>query len=272
MFQSNKYSITYYNIIHNAQSRVATPTGYFEKHHIIPKSLGGSDSPSNLVLLTAREHFVCHLLLPKFTTGDAKRKMSYAAHMLLNIKRDCQIRYVPSSRIYEMVKKEFIKTHRERFTGRKLSDDQKAQISSAHKGIPESKESNLKRSIALKGIPKGPMSEETKKKLSKSKKGKPSKNKGGTTSLKGMTYEEIHGEEKAKQLKNDRSKKLKNRTVSNETKQHWSNVRKGKGIGGDNPNAKPIVVNGAEYPSKKDACEALKISAYLLSKLIKITS
>ena len=38
---------------------------YTEKHHIIPKSLGGSDDKCNIVELTAREHFVCHLLLSK---------------------------------------------------------------------------------------------------------------------------------------------------------------------------------------------------------------
>jgi len=39
--------------------------GYFEKHHIIPKCMGGSDSPDNIVALTAREHFVAHQLLVK---------------------------------------------------------------------------------------------------------------------------------------------------------------------------------------------------------------
>ena len=35
---------------------------YYENHHIIPKCLGGSDKNENRVLLTAREHFVCHKL------------------------------------------------------------------------------------------------------------------------------------------------------------------------------------------------------------------
>ena len=34
-----------------------------ENHHILPKCLGGNNSPENLVLLTEREHFVCHKLL-----------------------------------------------------------------------------------------------------------------------------------------------------------------------------------------------------------------
>lgn len=38
---------------------------YYERHHIIPKSLGGLDVEYNTVLLTAKEHFVSHLLLVK---------------------------------------------------------------------------------------------------------------------------------------------------------------------------------------------------------------
>lgn len=38
---------------------------YYEKHHIIPRCIGGSDNELNLVLLTAREHFLAHYLLCK---------------------------------------------------------------------------------------------------------------------------------------------------------------------------------------------------------------
>ena len=39
------------------------PACYTEKHHIIPKCIGGTDDSSNLVVLTAREHFIAHQLL-----------------------------------------------------------------------------------------------------------------------------------------------------------------------------------------------------------------
>ena len=39
--------------------------GYTEKHHIIPACLGGSNSSDNIVSLSAREHYICHLLLTK---------------------------------------------------------------------------------------------------------------------------------------------------------------------------------------------------------------
>lgn len=36
---------------------------YYERHHIVPKWLGGKDTKDNLVLLTAREHYIAHYLL-----------------------------------------------------------------------------------------------------------------------------------------------------------------------------------------------------------------
>ena len=55
---------------------------YFETHHKVPVSLGGTDDKSNLVDLTAREHYIAHLLLVKiYEKGEDKskyRKMLYA--------------------------------------------------------------------------------------------------------------------------------------------------------------------------------------------------
>lgn len=76
MFKENKYSQIYFNIIKRAKSR--EKIGYTECHHIIPRSLGGKDDPDNLVELTAKEHFICHLLLPKMTIGEHHYKMVYA--------------------------------------------------------------------------------------------------------------------------------------------------------------------------------------------------
>jgi hypothetical protein len=79
MYLQNKYTRWYYNIVQRAQLRILPQDIYTEKHHIIPQSLGGDNSTTNLVHLTAREHFVCHLLLTKMTTGLQRRSMAYAA-------------------------------------------------------------------------------------------------------------------------------------------------------------------------------------------------
>jgi len=76
MFINNKYRTWYYSIINNAL--IAGREEYVEKHHIIPKSLGGSNSAENIVRLTAKEHLLCHKLLVKITEGRAQSKMQMA--------------------------------------------------------------------------------------------------------------------------------------------------------------------------------------------------
>lgn len=46
-----------------------------ERHHIIPRSMGGNNNPDNLVYLTPSEHYKAHYLLWKFTGSI---KMAYA--------------------------------------------------------------------------------------------------------------------------------------------------------------------------------------------------
>lgn len=61
-----------YQKIYNSiiQNRLNNPyNGYTETHHIVPKSLGGLSDNDNLVKLTAREHFICHVLLVKIHEG-----------------------------------------------------------------------------------------------------------------------------------------------------------------------------------------------------------
>jgi hypothetical protein len=94
VYLQNKYTRWYYNIIDRARSRQTH--GYTERHHIIPRSLGGDNTKNNLVELTAREHFVCHLMLARMTTGDAKKKMIRSVFYLTGkgkAKRNNSIRY-----------------------------------------------------------------------------------------------------------------------------------------------------------------------------------
>jgi hypothetical protein len=90
MYLDNKYTLLYFKIIKNAISRkfkskteAKRHLGYIEEHHIIPKSLGGDNSNDNLVYLTAREHFICHRLLIKMTSDDARIKMCMALQAML---------------------------------------------------------------------------------------------------------------------------------------------------------------------------------------------
>ena len=80
MFINNKYKSWYNSIIQKANNR--TISTYKEKHHILPRCLGGKDNQENLVELTAREHFIVHMLLCKFTKGQARIKMLYAFNFM----------------------------------------------------------------------------------------------------------------------------------------------------------------------------------------------
>ena len=81
-FIKNKYTRWYYEIIEKAKIRICEDVT--EKHHILPKSLGGSDTPENLVALTCKEHFICHWLLTKMTVSKEKVKMVFALRMMMN--------------------------------------------------------------------------------------------------------------------------------------------------------------------------------------------
>lgn len=45
-------------------------SGYTERHHIIPRCLGGSDAVGNLIDLTPEDHYFAHLLLAKIHGGQ----------------------------------------------------------------------------------------------------------------------------------------------------------------------------------------------------------
>jgi|SRR5882762_721123 len=77
---SSKYQRWYDQIITRAKSRRIDE--YSERHHILPRSLGGGDEENNLVTLTYREHFLAHWLLVKIYDGEARRPMVMALHCM----------------------------------------------------------------------------------------------------------------------------------------------------------------------------------------------
>ena len=114
----NKYEKWYTTITDRARNR--TVTGYTESHHVIPRSLGGSDDADNLVDLTAREHFICHWLLTKIHTGESRNKMIYALRMM-RAEKHGQQRYESkiTARVYESIKQDYAVIQSERIRGEK---------------------------------------------------------------------------------------------------------------------------------------------------------
>jgi len=70
MLVAMDYSAHYSRLIEHARNRVVS--GYSERHHVVPRCMGGSNDPDNLVRLTTREHFVAHQLLCKIHPGVGK--------------------------------------------------------------------------------------------------------------------------------------------------------------------------------------------------------
>lgn len=126
--------------------------GYIERHHIIPKCMGGSDDKNNLVNLTASEHYVAHQLLVKIYPNNYK--LAYACHMMstkLNERNNKSYEWVrnkmakANSIILKGMKraprsKEWSEKISKSLLGRKMSDEAKSDISKALTGIkrPES--------------------------------------------------------------------------------------------------------------------------------------
>lgn len=80
------YLRIYFRIIRKAknENRIKSEVLYYEKHHIRPGCVGGSRKKSNLVLLTAKEHFICHACLAKHFENNLKYsiKFKYAFYMM----------------------------------------------------------------------------------------------------------------------------------------------------------------------------------------------
>jgi hypothetical protein len=62
------YKRHYELLIKKSKNRVLE--GYKERHHIVPRCMGGNDDKDNIVELTAREHFLAHLLLVKIYNNN----------------------------------------------------------------------------------------------------------------------------------------------------------------------------------------------------------
>lgn len=92
------YKKIYSSLVESCKNRKISSTIAYESHHIIPRSLGGSDDASNLVKLTLREHFFAHLLLSKIYQGADQIKMMHALKMMSGIGKSKKI---INSRQYE---------------------------------------------------------------------------------------------------------------------------------------------------------------------------
>lgn len=220
------YQKIYNQIIERAKSenRQKNSGVYYEAHHIIPTCLGGIGHKSewkthpNIVLLTAREHFLCHWLLHEiYPTNDS---LFYAFKMMCST--GYNKRYTPSSRIIEYSRIEFSNKMKKRFIG----IDERKNRSKSQLGLK-------KPLIAGENNPAKRL--EVREKISKSNKGrklslesieKIRKTKTGKSNI------ELFGKEKALQASIKKSNTLKENYKKNpELLKRKSESMKGKNTG-----------------------------------------
>lgn len=156
------YRKAYNNLIERAQNR--NILGYSEKHHIVPKCLGGSNKKSNIVRLTAREHYIAHVLLVKIYPKE--RKLIYAAAYMCSSSKNHKGR--SGNRIYEWLKIQRSKAMSELHKGKIVSEETRQKLREKNKNYRPSEDAKRRSREAQIGHP---VSEETKKKISEANKG-----------------------------------------------------------------------------------------------------
>ena len=192
MLTNKFYSKVYFSTIEKAVQRGWKKARGRERHHIIPQSLGGGNDKSNLVYLSCREHFLCHWLLVKMTEGEYYHKMVYAL-MGMRAENKQQERYhtIFTARVYEKYRIEHAEYHSKLMKSKNLvpwnkggveiTDEHRENLRNAAltRNIDPVKQADGQRkrlekiigqkrtyetkklmSLASKGIPKGPQSDE----------------------------------------------------------------------------------------------------------------
>lgn len=208
--------------------------GYSEKHHIIPKCMGGTDEKDNLVKLTAKEHWLIHLLLIEIYPKNNKLKIA----MKLMMGKSCN---------HDRIK----------ITSGKQFDRLRKMIAKAHGEL-------------MKGKKRASFSETHKKNISKSKKGKPSNRKG--VKLSNETKEKI-GRASIGRIDGDKNpmKDLKQKKRMEEFNPMHNDFVLENFIGSKNPNAKKVKIlkTNEEFLTINDCINKLSISRSKFYKMVK---
>jgi hypothetical protein len=157
------YFAHYSRLIDRARSRVLD--GYCELHHVLPRCMGGDDAPSNLVALTAQEHFIAHLLLMAM---HPEIKGLATAAMLMTRTSTNNKRYAWLRRRHAAA----MRGHK-RGVGRPVSQETRAKHAKAQRGKKVSVETRKKLSAIRTGKKMPPRSAEHAAKIWKARRANP---------------------------------------------------------------------------------------------------
>jgi hypothetical protein len=159
IFYLNRYN----RFVESYKRNLIIKDGYYEKHHIVPKCLGGTDDIENLVLLPARAHFIAHALLHKahpehrglahafammaVNNSGQRRHSSARLYELSKVARSAALKGIPRPEwVKEKLRKP--KLNKQNYSGPK-SEEHKLKIGLAHKGKSKNPES-VRKSVEAK--------------------------------------------------------------------------------------------------------------------------
>ena len=220
----------------NTRGRFNCGDEYHERHHIIPKCLGGGNEEENLIDLFAKEHFIAHKLLAQENPDNNSLVFAWTCMAFPNNK--VQERYEATPEEYEEAKKAISKA----MSGRTVSDETKKKQSNIAKerfSVPENNpfygkhhteetrniigQKNKGKSSPNKGKH---LSEETKQKISKVKKGRPLSDAEKEARI--LVGNKLKGRKLTEEQKVKISVSNKGKIISEESKKKMSDAKKGK--------------------------------------------
>ena len=298
-------SISYDNLINDileTRGRFNCGKTYHERHHIIPKCMGGTDDAENLIDLFAKEHFIAHKLLAQ--ENPANEKLIYAWWRMCNSINDLTERYEPTPEEYEEARICFAEAASRRMMGsgnpnygkpspnkgKPLTDEHKKKLSEARKGKYTGEQSHM---YGKPGYNKGKhLSEETKKKQSEAAKAswteeRRKEQSGENNPMFGKSHtkesrEKMSLTQKTKwtderRLEQSETSKKRNcgethpnwgKHLQQATREKIRNSLIGVMSGGKNPRAKQVIrlSDGVIYECGKYAAEENKISYGILKR------
>lgn len=116
------YIKLYSKIIDKHGTVIKPKDGYYERHHIVPKCIGGTNLEDNLTYVSARVHFVLHRLLCKIHPTEGK--LIFAFWAMCNQKTGDVVRtYKVTSATYQIAKEQFAEENSKRHKGKKMSKE-----------------------------------------------------------------------------------------------------------------------------------------------------
>jgi len=163
------YERIYREFIADRMNKQPVKPTYFEKHHIVPKSIGGINAAENIIRLTAEDHIFAHLLLAKWL--NTRGMWSAIKYIFGQGQRFKKIPTRRAIRIAAKAKEEFAirNSGANNFQyGKHLTDATKEKLRNANIGKKQTKEQIKKASERMKGTKYSlgfKHSEETKKKV-----------------------------------------------------------------------------------------------------------